>query len=156
VRHFNQEDLTMTIFECSVCGHLEFNTAPEKCLVCRSIKSFKENAAAIKKPGQTPGGEADQKHLPAITVQADFFFAANADSVLVKTTIGEMEHPMKAEHFIRWLDFYVDQAFITRVWLSPVLNRPAAALSVRAKAGTIIVCQNCNIHGTWMSEKAFG
>ncbi len=146
----------MAIFECSVCGHIEFNQAPEKCLVCRAMKSFKENAAAIKKTGQTPGGEADAKHLPAIAVEADSFFADHADSVLVKATIGEMEHPMKAEHYIRWLDFYVDQSFISRVWLSPALNRPAAALSVRAKSGTITVCQNCNIHGTWMSEKSFG
>lgn len=146
----------MTILECSVCGHIEFDAAPDKCLVCRALKSFKENAAAIKKPGQTPGGEADKKHLPFIKVEADGFFAGSADSVMVKALIGEMEHPMKAEHFIRWLDFYVDAKFITRVWLSPAVNRPAAALSVRAKSGRITVCQNCNLHGTWMMEQAFG
>ncbi len=146
----------MTIFACSVCGHLEFNTAPAKCLVCRSENSFREDAAAIKKPGQTPGGEADQKHLPFIQIEPDGFFGANADSVMVKVRIGEMEHPMKAEHFIRWIDLYLDRQFLSRVWLSPATTRPAAGWSVRAKAGTITAVQNCNIHGTWMTEKAMG
>jgi desulfoferrodoxin-like iron-binding protein len=146
----------MKILECSVCGHIEFDVAPDKCLVCRSMQSYKENTAAIKRPGQTPGGEADKKHLPFIKVEADSFFAGSTDSVLVKGVIGEMEHPMKDEHFIRWLDFYLDRKFVNRVWLSPVTNRPAAALSIRAKRGTITVCQNCNLHGTWMTEQSFG
>jgi desulfoferrodoxin-like iron-binding protein len=143
----------MTIFECSVCGHIEFESA-DKCLVCRATSSFKENGAAIKKPGQTPGGEADKKHLPFIKIEADGFFGGT-DSVMVKAMVGEMEHPMKAEHFIRWIDIYLNGKFVNRMWLSPDANRPAAAVSIKAKTGTITACQNCNLHGTWMMEKAF-
>lgn len=145
----------MKISECGVCGHIEIDNSPEKCLVCRAVQSFKENGAAIKKPGQTPGGEADKKHLPAIKVEADAFFAGSADSVMVKAVIGEMEHPMKTEHFIRWIDVYLDHKFVNRLWLSPEFNRPAVAVSIKAKKGLITVCQNCNMHGTWMTEQAF-
>jgi desulfoferrodoxin-like iron-binding protein len=144
----------MTINECGVCGHIEFDQVPEKCLVCRSVQSFKENGGAIKKPGQTPGGEADKKHLPAIQVEPDSFYGG-ADAVTVKALVGEMEHPMKAEHFIRWMDFYLNKKFINRIWLSPEANRPAAAISVKAKSGLITVCQSCNLHGIWMTEKSF-
>jgi desulfoferrodoxin-like iron-binding protein len=144
----------MTINECSVCGHLEFDQAPEKCLVCRSVQSFKENGAAIKKPGQTPGGESDKKHLPSIKVEADSFYGGT-EAVTVKAMIGEMEHPMKAEHFIRWVDFYFNKKFINRIWLSPDINRPAAAISIKAKTGLVTVCENCSTHGTWMTEVAF-
>jgi desulfoferrodoxin-like iron-binding protein len=143
----------MTIYECSVCGHLEFDQAPAKCLVCRSVNSFKANPDAIKRPGQSGSGELDAKHIPAIQIGSDTFFPGTADSRMVAARMGDVEHPMKKEHYIVWVDFYFDHRFINRVWLSPEVNRPAAAVSVKATQGLITVCQHCNLHGTWMSEK---
>jgi len=143
----------MKVFECSVCKHLEFDQAPEKCLVCRSVNSFKENAEAIQKPGQAGRGELDAKHIPSIQIGADTFFPGTSESRQVSARVGEMEHPMKKEHYIVWVDFYLDHRFINRMWLSPEVNRPAAAVSVKASKGLITICQHCNLHGTWMSEK---
>lgn len=145
----------MKILQCGKCGHIEFNSAPAACLVCHSPGSqFKDDPGAIKKPGQPGAGEADQKHIPAVSVEPESLFAGG-ESVTVKVKVGSMEHPMKAEHFIRYLDLYLNHAFINRVWFSPVVNRPAAAFSIAAKSGTITVIENCNVHGTWMTEKAF-
>jgi hypothetical protein len=41
----------MKTLVCGGCGHIEFNEAPEKCLVCGAAASaFKEDADIIKKP----------------------------------------------------------------------------------------------------------
>ncbi len=58
----------MTILECKVCGHIEFNEAPDKCLVCRGPKSsFSENPDAINAP-EDPSNltEGEKKHIPIV------------------------------------------------------------------------------------------
>ena len=74
----------MTIFECGVCGHIEFDEAPELCLVCRSGKdAFKENAEAIKQPANPAElSEGDKKHIPVVAI----------DGSTVAVTVGEIEH----------------------------------------------------------------
>ena len=61
---------------------------------------------------------------------------------------------MQDKHYIRWLDYYLNHKFISRIWLSPVLCHPAAALHLNATSGTVTAVENCNLHGTWMSEAA--
>lgn len=40
----------MKILECCNCGHIEFDEAPDSCLICNSlIDSFQEKTDAIKK-----------------------------------------------------------------------------------------------------------
>jgi rubredoxin len=64
------EGVSMKIFECKGCGHIEFDEAPEKCKVCGAAKSsFVENAAAIQKPANPAAlTEGDKKHIPQIVV----------------------------------------------------------------------------------------
>jgi len=146
----------MTLFECSVCGHIEFDEAPEVCLVCRSKKeAFKENADAIKQPANPDElSEGDKKHIPQIVVVKECGLVPEGCCTDVHVRVGEILHVMTEEHLIRYIDYYLDRKFISRVWLSPDVCRPAAALHLNADAGTITAIENCNVHGNWMAETA--
>ena len=143
----------MKIFECKTCGHIEFNEAPEICLVCRSPRTaFHENAAAIKRPADPANlTDGDKKHIPVVKRTACGLIAGCSD---VHATVGDIVHVMEAKHFIQYLDFYLDCRFISRVWLSPEVCKPAASLHLAVPAGTVTVIEHCNVHGNWMGELA--
>jgi superoxide reductase len=144
----------MKTFECSSCGHIEFDEAPEMCLVCQSKQdAFKENAEAIKQPADPANlSEGDKKHIPQIVVVKECGLIPDGTCTDVHVRVGEIEHVMQAEHYIRCIDYYLDHTFISRVWLSPETCHPAAGLHVNAKSGTITAVENCNVHGNWMAE----
>jgi superoxide reductase len=144
----------MKIFECKTCGHIEFNDVPERCLVCRSPKSaYAENPAAIKAPADPKAlTEGDKKHIPQIVVVKECGLIPGGSCTDVHVRVGAIEHVMQDKHYITYLDYYLNQKFVSRVWLSPVTCHPAAALHVNATAGTVTVIENCNVHGNWMSE----
>jgi superoxide reductase len=144
----------MQILECKSCGCIEFDQAPEKCLVCGSAQtSFVDNAAAIKQPADPQAlTEGDRKHIPQIVVVKECGLIPGGACTDVHVRVGEIEHVMQAKHFIVSLDFYLNHKFISRVWLSPVVCHPAAALHLNAAAGVVTVIENCNVHGKWMNE----
>jgi superoxide reductase len=136
----------MATYECSVCGHVEFDEVPELCLVCRSGKdAFKENAEAIKQPANPADlSEGDRKHIPIVSI----------DGGVVQVTVGEIEHVMQDAHFIQYIDFYVNKTFVSRTWLAAESTKPYAAIKVAAESGTVQVVENCNVHGNWLTEVA--
>jgi superoxide reductase len=142
----------MTILECKVCGHIEFNEAPENCLVCRSPKTaFVENAAAIKQPAD-PGNlsDGDKKHIPVIQVTECGLIDGCTD---VHAVVGEIEHVMQPQHYIRYLDCFLNDEFVSRVWLAAEKCHPAVSLHLNAKQGDkVTIVENCNVHGNWMAE----
>ena len=144
----------MKVFECGVCGHLEFNEAPEVCLVCRAKQeAFTENPDAIKQPADPANlTDAEKKHIPQIVVVKECGLIPNQCCTDVHVKVGEIQHVMVAEHFIRCIDYYLNDAFISRVWLSPDACNPGAALHLNAPSGTITAIENCNQHGNWMAQ----
>ena len=144
----------MKTFECSVCGHIEFDAAPETCLVCRAKSdAFKENPEAIKKPANPDElSEGDKKHIPQIVVVKECGLIPGGSCTDVHVRVGEIEHVMQPEHYIRCIDYYLDHKFVSRVWLSPGTCHPAAGLHLNASSGTVTAVENCNVHGNWMSE----
>jgi superoxide reductase len=138
----------MKTFVCSVCGHIEFNAAPPRCLVCRADRdAFKEDAKAIATPANPAAlTDGDKKHIPVLNV-------CKCDgSVKVSANIGEIEHVMQDAHFIQYLDFYLNDAFISRAWLSPNVTKPFAAVKLATTSGKVTVIEHCNVHGNWMSQ----
>jgi desulfoferrodoxin-like iron-binding protein len=144
----------MKVYECKGCGHIEFNEAPEKCLVCRAPKaSYVEKPDAIKTPANPAAlTDGDKKHIPKIVVVKECGLIPNAGCTDVHVKVGEIQHVMQKEHFIRFIDYYLNHKFISRVWLSPESCYPAAALHMNATSGTVQAIENCNVHGNWMSE----
>ncbi len=144
----------MKIFECKVCGHIEFDKAPEKCMVCRSPASaFSENAAAIKQPADaTALNDSEKKHVPVIVVVKNCGLLPDSGCTDVHVKVGETPHVMTKEHYIRYIDLYLDHVFLSRTWLSPEKCHAAAGWHLNAQSGLITAVENCNVHGNWISE----
>lgn len=135
-------------FVCKTCGYISINgSAPEKCPVCQSPKSAFEEKDVIK-TAKDEG--ATEKHVPVIKVvkQCGLMGEGCTD---VHAKIGEVPHPMEPEHFIVWVDFYVDKEWVSRTHLSPQLN-PAAGVHLKANSGKLTAIELCNVHGHWINE----
>lgn len=147
----------MKVYQCKGCGHVEFDEAPEKCLVCGAAKSsFVETADAIKRPADPNAlTEGDKKHIPRIVVVKECGLIPGGCCVDVHVKVGEIEHVMQDEHYIVCLDYYLDHRFISRVWLSPGVCHPAAGLHLNASTGAVTAVAYCNVHGNWMNEAQY-
>jgi len=139
---------------CKVCRFISINgKAPDNCPVCGAPKaSFLEKDDAIKTP-QDPNNlsELEKKHIPSIAVVKKCgLIPEGCQDVHVK--VGQIQHPMQAEHYIQHIDFYIDKEFIARVHLTPNKLNPAAALHLKTGTGKLTAVEFCTVHGTWISE----
>jgi len=140
---------------CKVCGYIALDgEAPETCPVCRSPKKvFSEEEDAINTP-ENPDNPADfeKKHTPDITISRECsLFSGECLDANVRIGV-DIVHPMVPEHFIGWLDFYVERKFVARTHLSSRIN-PGAGIHLKPDAsGTLSVVEWCNQHGCWMNE----
>ncbi|MBD3271908.1 MAG: hypothetical protein GF384_05170 [Elusimicrobia bacterium] len=140
---------------CKVCGYVAINGhAPEKCPVCWAPKTaFEEKPEALHTDqDKAEKGETEKKHIPFIVVQKKCgLIPEGCTDVHVK--IGEIIHPMQAQHYITKIDFYLNNEYLSRVYLTPDNLQPAAGLHLKAQSGTISVIEHCNIHGSWIKQK---
>jgi len=139
---------------CKICSYISITgSAPEKCPICGAPKtSFEEKEDAIKTAKDEKNlTEGEKKHIPVITiVKKCGLIPEGCQDVHVK--LGQIQHPMQADHFITHIDFYIDKALISRVMLTPDKLNPAAALHLKAKSGKLTVVALCNVHGAWISD----
>ncbi len=141
----------MKVFICQVCGHIEFNDAPGNCPVCGAPQNqFKQNDNIFKE-SQENSPEADVKHIPAVTINKECKLIPEEGCTDAFIRIGETLHPSVEKHFIQFIDAYMDDKFIERIYLSPDVY-PAACLHLKNDSGKLTVVENCNIHGYWMAE----
>ena len=139
---------------CSVCGYIAIDgVAPDKCPSCGAPReAFKEKADAIVEPSkETEKLEANKKHIPLITVKKQCKLIPDG-CVDVNIKIGEITHPMLPEHFIMYIDCYIDKKFISRIKFTPEKMNPAVGLHLKVSGGKFTAIERCNIHGAWMSE----
>lgn len=141
-------------FVCKVCNFISINgSAPEACPVCGAPKtSFEEKENAIKTAKDINNlSELEKKHIPVITLAKKCeLIPEGCQDVHVK--VGEMQHPMQSEHYIMYIDFYIENEFISRVSLSPDKPNPAATFHLKAKSGKLQAIALCNLHGAWIKE----
>lgn len=137
------------MFVCAVCGHIEFGNAPAECPVCFARK-FNEDPNAIM-PAEKEGKE---KHVPVVTATGQCgLIPGECKDVLVK--VGSIPHPMQADHWIMWIDAYVNNVFVSRVQLKPESLQAAACIHFKKDVtGTVTVIEHCNKHGNWMAQVA--
>jgi len=90
----------------------------------------------------------EQKHVPKITVGE----AKAGEPVTVTIDIGAIDHPMAEEHFIEWIDVYLDGKKLSRITLTPVAMKAAATVTLTPeKSGMLTVSNKCNLHGIYKS-----
>lgn len=143
----------MEKYVCSMCGYVELKEgAPENCPNCGAPKEqFKKDDEAIKLPAD-PENKTDleKKHIPLITVNKSCSLIEGCTDVHVK--MGDIIHPMEEKHYIMFIDFYLDEEFISRVKLTPEYMQPAGCLHLDVSEGKIAAVDHCNLHGNWIAE----
>jgi superoxide reductase len=143
----------MKIFICGMCGHIEFNRAPERCPACGAPgKQFRQNDNVFKESA-AKSKEAAVKHIPAVKVNKVCGLVPENDCIDVIVRIGETLHPMTAEHHIQFIDCYLDHVYAGRLLLTPAMN-PAVIFHLKDKGAKVQIVELCNLHGHWMSEAA--
>ena len=118
----------LQVFKCNVCGHMiEVAHSGMGTLTCcnQAMAHLVENTTDA----------AQEKHVPVIEKQEG--------GVLVK--VGSVEHPMKDDHYIEWIQLLVDgKAY--RQFLNPG-DKPEAFFNVDGK--DLVAREHCNLHGLW-------
>lgn len=122
---------SMGIYKCELCGNIvEVLHAGDGELACcgQSMKLYEENSTDA----------ATEKHVPVIEYPAEG----------IKVTVGSVPHPMAEDHYIEWIELFVDGE-VRRRTLKPgdeplALFRGVQGESVSARA-------YCNLHGLWKS-----
>ena len=141
----------MSCFICNVCGHAEFGSAPEKCPVCFAPQtSFLQNDNIFAE-SEEKSKEGAVKHIPSIKINKECKIIPEESCVDVIVRIGETLHPMTADHSIQFIDCYVDDKYVTRVFLTPGVF-PSAVIHLKETGSKVRIVQNCNLHGHWQAE----
>ncbi len=116
------------VYKCEVCGNIvEVLHAGGGELVCCGAPMV------LKKPNYEDA--AQEKHVPVIEKSGEN----------ITVTIGEIAHPMEAEHFIEWIELVADGR-VYRKNLKPG-DEPKALFAITAES--ISARAYCNQHGLW-------
>lgn len=141
----------MSAFICSVCGHIDFTDGKTACPVCgaqaekytRNDRVFEESAEKSK--------EAAIKHIPAVTVNKKCGLIPEQSCLDIIVRIGATLHPMESAHFIQFIDCYVDDKYVSRIFLTPGVFA-AGAFHLKAQGKKVTIVENCNLHGYWKTD----
>ena len=118
----------LEIYKCEKCGNIvEVLHGSNGELVCcgEPMKLFKENSVDAAK----------EKHVPFVEQIAGG----------VKVQVGEVAHPMAAEHYIEWIEIIADGE-VYRRFLNPG-EAPEATFKI--DADQVSARAYCNLHGLW-------
>ena len=118
------------VYKCSVCGNIvEVLEVGGGELVCcgKPMDLLAEKAE----------DEGMEKHVPVI----------EKSDCGVKVKVGEVPHPMEAEHFIQWIELIADGVSFKKFLVSG--QAPEAEFCIKAK--NIVARAYCNVHGLWKS-----
>lgn len=116
------------VYKCGICGNMvEVVHTGVGALVCcgKEMQLLAENSVDA----------AVEKHVPVVS--------RNGDMITVK--VGEVPHPMTAEHYIEWIEVMADGQNY-RAFLQPG-DAPEASFCLKAEI--ISVREYCNLHGLW-------
>lgn len=100
--------------------------------------------------------DLEKKHTPVISapdrVKAGEFF-----EVRVETGVF-MAHPNEYGHYFGWMELYLDDTFVGRVELQPVVSSPNVVFKISATHShegrrKLRALAFCNLHGVWEGEK---
>lgn len=83
---------------------------------------------------------AKEKHIPVCVVENN----------TVKVTVGEVEHPMLAEHYIEWIELVTENG-VFRKYLAAG-QAPKACFAVCGDDKVKSVYAYCNLHGLWKAD----
>mgnify|MGYP002625867182 FL=1 len=119
----------MKFFKCPDCGTVLIPDHPE---------GFAPEKLVELVPNTTDA--AGEKHVPVITVDGSF----------VKVTVGAVEHPMLAAHFITFIVLETSRGYQKKD-LYPG-EKPEAVFALTEGETVVAAYEYCNLHGLWKAE----
>ena len=119
------------VYKCDICGNIVevLHEAGGTVVCCGKPMS-------LKKENTTDA--VVEKHIPVIEKVEG--------GVLVK--VGEIEHPMQAEHYIEWIEVHTASK-VYRKHLKPG-EKPEAFFDIDEEI--MFAREYCNLHGLWKKE----
>ncbi len=139
------------IFVCSICGHIEFGSAPDACPVCHAPhEDFKRNDAVFS-DAELKFKDVAVKHVPVVTATKKSRLVTEEPSIAVEVKIGKTIHPMDESHYIRFIDCYIDDKYVSRLLLT-LRNHPTAGIDIKTPGSKVRIVEMCNLHGHWQAE----
>jgi superoxide reductase len=94
----------------------------------------------------------DPKHTPRLQAP-DSVRRGQWFDVVVSVGVGG-DHPMLAEHFVRYIALYKDTAEIARVYLHPVYSAPKVTFTIALdEGGTLRALAEPNHSAAWEASK---
>lgn len=118
----------MAVYKCEICGNIaEVLTAGGAEMMCcgQNMTMQVENTTDA----------AVEKHVPALEKKAGGW----------QVTVGSVEHPMTADHFIEWIELIAGDS-VYRQFLNPG-SKPVAFFAL--DADNVTARAYCNLHGLW-------
>ncbi|HEY31687.1 MAG TPA: desulfoferrodoxin [Dehalococcoidia bacterium] len=118
------------IYKCNVCGNIvEVLHAGAGQLVCcgQPMELLQEKTSDV----------GLEKHVPVV----------EASDSGTKVKVGEVPHPMEAEHYIEWVELTIDGESC-RHFLKPG-EKPEAVFEAKGQKAT--AREYCSVHGLWKS-----
>ena len=122
----------MKFYVCRTCGNLITKINDSKVPVMCCGKAMEEIVAGSVEASQ-------EKHIPV--------YALDGNKVFVM--VGDVEHPMQAEHYIQWIVLETKQGVQIK-YLEPE-NPPVVSFSMVEGDEVVAVLEYCNLHGLWMA-----
>ena len=121
----------LKFYLCETCKNVITKVYDSKVPVVCCGKPMKELV-----PGAVDG--ALEKHVPAVTV----------DGKIIKVQIGEVIHPMVAEHYIQFIALETKNGF--QIKQLKAGEEPKAEFVLADGDEAVAVYEYCNLHGLWV------
>ena len=123
----------LIFYKCQICGNVIIKLVDSRVPVfCCGQKM--EEIKANSYDG------AKEKHKPVISIEGN----------KVSARVGEIPHPMTAEHYISHIILQTDKGFYVKE-LSPLAS-PTTEFLLTNDEKAISAYSICNLHGIWESE----
>ncbi len=125
--------MALKFFKCEHCGNIAVKVVDAGVpMMCCGEKMTELVAGAVD--------AAVEKHVPVVAV----------DGATVTVKVGEVEHPMMAEHYIQFVVLETTAGFQV-AQLAPEAA-PEAVFALPEGATALRAYEYCNLHGLWVKE----
>jgi len=117
------------------------------------IENFDNSPDVLRKPADPENlTDEERMHTPLITVSRQSGAISHNGCIDIQIKVGEIEHEMTSEHFIEFIDIYIDRTYVMRAALTPKRAHPLVSTCLNAASARLAVISHCNVHGSWITK----
>ncbi|MFO7806882.1 MAG: desulfoferrodoxin [Candidatus Moraniibacteriota bacterium] len=120
------------IYKCNVCGNIVevLHTGQGELVCCGQSMELQQE--------KTEEEGLEEKHVPVFEKTESGY----------RAEVGSVPHPMEENHYIEWVELWVDGDLYERKFLKPG-EQPKADFYLDYEPEKIMFREYCNVHGLW-------